>query len=358
VQGAGGAAVPALSMVMIARVMPEDRRGAAMGLTASAVGVGAALGPFLGGLIGDSIGWRMLFLAPVAVSIAVVLLGQRAFPNTRLTDERRFDVAGGALLAVAMGLFLFGITQGQGAGYGSFIPVASFLGTIVAATGFVLRITTASHPFAPPSLFRNRPYVRLMATGVFNMMAYMSSLVMVPLMLVEHNGVTPTDAGLVLTPGALAIAIGSRYAGRVSDRIGSRIPILTGLTTMIVAAVFLSSVAAGADAWTVALGVFLSGAGTAMISAPLNSAATRLLGPAETGIGLGLMSGSAFMGGAMGAAITSVWLDTRQDAGDGALNPLYTGDAAPWSDAFLLIALMLGISLAIATTVRFRAPSA
>lgn len=358
VQGAGGAAVPALSMVMIARVMPENRRGAAMGLTASAVGVGAALGPFLGGVIGDSIGWRMLFLAPVAVSIAVVLLGQRAFPNTRITDERRFDGAGGALLAVAMGLFLFGITQGQGAGYGSFAPIASFLGTIVASTGFVVRITAASHPFAPPSLFRNGPYVRLMATGAFNMMAYMSSLVMVPLMLVEHNGLTPTDAGLVLTPGALAIAIGSRYAGRVSDRIGSRIPILTGLATMIVAAVFLGSVAAGADAWIVAIGVFLSGAGTAMISAPLNSAATRLLGPTETGIGLGLMSGSAFMGGGLGTAITSVWLDAREDAGNGALNPLYMGDAAPWSDAFLLITLMLVISLAFATTVRFREPSA
>lgn len=358
VQGAGGAAVPALSMVMIARVMPENRRGAAMGMTASAVGVGAALGPFLGGVIGDSIGWRMLFLAPVAVSTVVVLLGQRAFPNTRITDERRFDVAGGALLAVAMGLFLFGITQGQGAGYGSFVPVTSFLGTIIATAGFILRINTASHPFAPPTLFLNRPYVRLMATGVFNMMAYMASLVLVPLMLVDHNGVTPTDAGLVLTPGALAIAIGSRYAGRVSDRIGPRIPILTGLATMIVAAVFLSSVAAGAEPAIVAIGVFLSGAGTSMISAPLNSAAMRLLGPAETGIGLGLMSGSAFMGGGLGAAITSVWLDARQDAGAGALNPFYTGSAPAWSDAFLLIVAMLVISLAVATTVRFREPHA
>lgn len=352
IQGAGGAAVPALSMVMIARVMPEHSRGSAMGVTASAVGVGSAVGPFVGGVIGDSVGWRFLFLAPMIASVVVILLAQRAFPNTRVSEERRFDVIGGALLAIAIGLFLFGITQGQGVGYGSFVPIASFLGTAIATVGFILRITTAPYPFAPPSLFRNRPYVRLMVTGIFNMMAYLSMLVLVPLMLVENNGLTPTDAGLALTPGAIAIAIGSRYAGRISDRIGPRIPALTGLATMALGALYLSSVAAGADAWVVAIGVFISGAGTSMIGAPLNSAATRLLGPAETGIGLGLMSGSAFMGGGIGAAITSVWLNTRQDADAGALNPFYTGDANAWSDGFLPVVAMILIALAIARTVR------
>lgn len=357
IQGAGGAAVPALSMIMIARVMPEDRRGAAMGLTASAVGAGSAVGPLVGGLIGDSIGWRFLFIAPVVVAAVVIVLSRRALPNTRITDERRFDAIGGTLLTSAIGLSLFGITRGQSAGYASFGPVMSFLIAIMATAIFVWRINTTPHPFAPPSLFHNGPYVRLMGVGIFNMMAYMSSLVLVPLMLVEHNGLTPTDAGFALTPGAVAIAVGSRMAGKVSDRIGPRIPIIAGLGTMLMATLYLGSVAAGADAWVVAIGVFVAGAGTSMIGAPMNSAVSRMLSPREMGIGMGLSSGSAFMGGGIGAAITGAWLNARQDANSSALNPFYRGDAGPWSDAFLAVALMLVISLAIAFTVRVARPA-
>jgi MFS transporter, DHA2 family, metal-tetracycline-proton antiporter len=358
IQGAGGAAVPALSMVMIARVMPAESRGSAMGITASAVGVGSAIGPLVGGSIGDSIGWRFLFIAPVVVSIVIVLLARRALPNTWITDERHFDAVGAALLAIAIGLSLFGITQGQSAGYGAFEVVASFLGAIIAATVFVWRINTASYPFVPPSLFRNGPYVRLLAAGIFNMMAYLSSLILVPLMLVEHNGLTPTEAGLALTPGAVALAVGARYAGRISDRIGSRIPIITGLVTMLGASIFLSSVAAGEGAWVVATGVFFIGAGSSMISAPMSSTVSRLLTPEETGIGMGLFSGSSFMGGGIGAAITGAWLNARQDANAPALNPFYNGDAGPWSDAFLAVVVMVMIALAIATAVRLSPPTA
>lgn len=355
IQGAGGAAVPALSMVMIARVMPPEKRGGAMGLTASAVGIGSAIGPLVGGSIGDSVGWRFLFIVPVLVSVGIMILAPRALPNTRITDDRQLDVLGGALLAASIGLFLFGITQGQASGYGSILPVMAFLGAVLATTLFVYRTNSAQRPFVPPSLFRNRPYVRLMAMASFNMMAYLSSLVLVPLMLVEHNGMTPTEAGLVLTPGAIAIAVGSRIAGTVSDRIGPRIPITAGLSTMLVAAVYLSTIGAGADAWVVAIGVLVSGAGTSMITAPMNSHASRLLSAEETGIGMGLFSGAAFMGGGIGAAVTGAWLNARQDANTGALNPFFTGEANAWSDAFLAVVAMLIVALLIVVPMRLQA---
>lgn len=358
IQGAGGAAIPALGMVMIARAMPENSRGGAMGMIGSAVGIGQAIGPFLGGFIGGSIGWRFLFLIPMVASVVIAVVAQRALPNLQVTGERRFDVIGGGLLAVAIGLFLFGITQGQSSGYGSFVVLSSFLGAMTAAAIFVWRINTAPYPFVPPALFRNGVYVRMLATGIFVMMTAMSTLVLVPLMLVEHNGITPTGAGVALTPGAIALAFGSRYAGRISDRIGSQVPILAGISTMLVAAVILSSVAAGRDAWVVAIGVLILMTGNSMVNAPLNSAASRLLRPEETGIGMGLVSGGVFLGGGMGAAITGAWLNARQNADASAINPLYIGDAAAWSDGFLGIAVMSAIALVLAASTRFTAPTA
>lgn len=356
-QGAGGAAVPALAMVMISRVMAPDQRGGAMGLIGSAVGVGQAAGPLVGGFIGGSIGWRFLFLVPAISAVIIVVVAQRVLPNTKLTDERHFDLLGGAMLGMTTGLFLFGITQGQSSGYGSTLVLGSFAGAAVAAALFAWRINVVAFPFAPPSLFRNNDYTKMLMVGTFNMMAYLSTVILVPLMLIEHNGMTPTEAGVAITPGAIAMAFVSRYAGRVSDRIGGRIPVLTGLSIMLLAGVFLSSVAAGSGLWIVASGVATFGIGSAMVNAPLNSTVSRLLSAEDTGIGMGLFSGGTFLGGGMGAAITGAWLNARQDADAEALNPLYAGEAMAWSDGFLVVIAMVTIALGIASSIRFDRPS-
>lgn len=356
-QGAGGAAVPALAMVMISRVMAPDQRGGAMGLIGSAVGIGQATGPLVGGFIGGSLGWRFLFLVPAIAAVIIVVVAQRVLPNTRLTDERRFDLLGGGLLGITTGLFLFGITQGQSSGYTSAIVLGSFAGSAIAAALFAWRISAVPFPFAPPALFRNSAYIRMLTVGTFNMMSYLSMVILVPLMLIEHNGMTPSEAGVAITPGSIAMAFVSCYAGRVSDRIGGRLPVVTGLSIMLVAGVFLSTVAAGAGLSIVASGVAIFGTGSAMINAPLNSTVSRLLSAEDIGIGMGLFSGATFLGGGMGAGITGAWLNARQEAGDDALNPAYAGEAMPWSDGFLAVIVMVAVALLIAATVRFDRPS-
>lgn len=353
IQGAGGAAVPALAMVLIARTMPEDRRGAAMGLVGSAAGTGAAAGPFVGALVGGSIGWRGLFLLPMLASLVIIPLVRKAIPDTRGSGGT-LDLAGGALLGGAIGLFLFAITRGDAAGYGAFSTQASFLGAILATAVFSWRISTASSPFVPPRLFRNQAYMRLLAAFSFMTMAYMSALILVPLMLVDHNGLAATGAGLALTPGAVAVAIGSRHAGKLADRIGPRTPILVGLTILLVAAAAMSTFGAGASAWVVALGMLALGIANTLIIAPMNSAASRTLSPELTGIGMGLFSGISFLGGGIGAAITGTWLSARLRADAGALNPFYAGEAGPWSDAFAAAVVMGAISLLLAVRIQTR----
>lgn len=357
VQGAGGAAIPALAMVMIARTLPEDRRGGAMGLVASAAGTGSAIGPFVGAFVGDTIGWRGLFLLPMIASLAIIPLVRRAMPAFEGTSGGTFDLVGGALLGGAIGLFLFGITQGEASGYGSPATLASIIGAVIAGIGFTWRINTASSPFVPPSLFRNSAYMKMMATGLFAFMVYMSTLVLVPLMLVDFNDVSVTRAGLALTPGAIAVAVGSRYSGRLADRIGPRAPIVSGITILLVASAALSTVGAGAETWVVTIGMLLVGAGNSLISAPLNSAASRTLSPDVTGIGMGLFAGTNFLGGGIGTALTGAWLSSRLRTDAGALNPFYSGDAGPWSDAFALTVVMAAISLLLSLSIRSGRPA-
>jgi MFS transporter, DHA2 family, metal-tetracycline-proton antiporter len=256
------------------------------------------------------------------------------------------------LLGLAAGLFLFGITQGQGTGFGSPSSWGSFVGAALAAAGFVWRITAAEHPFVSPGLLRNRGYVAAVVVGFFSMLANVSCLVFVPLLVTQANGLSPGTAGLVLTPGAIALAVLSPVAGRLSDRRGFKSLVYAGLAVMLLSVLFISAFAAGGSAYLVAIGMLGVGVGFALTNSPNVNAAAAALPREETGVGLGIFNGLFFLGGGTGPAVAGAFLAARREAGAGAINPIYGLDAAPFSDAFLLLAAALLISLAATPGIR------
>jgi len=109
--------------------------------------------------------------------------------------EGRFDLPGGALLGLGVGLFLFGITQGQVAGFASFLSWGSLSGAALAASLLVRRTVSAVHSFVPPSLFENRGYVAAVVVAFLSMFANVSALVLVPLLVVAAHGLSTGPPG-------------------------------------------------------------------------------------------------------------------------------------------------------------------
>jgi MFS transporter, DHA2 family, metal-tetracycline-proton antiporter len=254
-------------------------------------------------------------------------------------------VPGGVLLGLAAGQFLFGITQGQVAGFGSPSSWGSFAGAALAAAGFAWRITNARRPFVSPALFKNRGYVAAVVVGYFSMLVNVSCLVSVPLLVSQANGLSPATTGLVLAPGAVALAILSPWAGRLSDRVGFKTPVYAGLAIMLLSVLFISTFGAGGAPYLVAVGMLGVGAGFAFTNSPNVNAAAAALPEEETGVGLGIFNGLFFLGGGTGPAVVGAFLAARREAGAGALNPVYALDAAPFSDAFLLLVVALLVAL-------------
>jgi MFS transporter, DHA2 family, metal-tetracycline-proton antiporter len=346
VQATGGAAVPALASASVVKVLPPGDRGTALGLIVSSVGVGAAVGPVVGGTLVQLAGWQSLFYG-VLILLVILLPGALyALPEIEPTGERGFDVLGGILLGLAAGLFLFGITQGQVAGFGSPSSWGSFAGAALAAAGFAWRITSAEPPFVSPKLFGNRGYVAAVIVGYFSMLVNVSCLVSIPLLVSQVNGLPPGSTGLVLAPGAIALAILSPLSGRLSDRIGFKTPVYAGLTIMLLSVLFLSTFAAGASPAVVALGMLGVGVGFAFTNSPNVNAAAAALPPEATGVGLGIFNGLFFLGGGTGPAVVGAFLSARREADADALDPFYSLHAAPFSDAFLLLVVALLIALA------------
>lgn len=354
VQAAGASAIPALGFASVAKAMPPGERGAALGLLSSSVGVGAAIGPVLGGVIAGLTGWHALFYLTLVLSLALAPLALRSLPGaseivgapSSLSEAiHHFDVPSGLALAVSAGLALFGVTEGQAAGFGSPLSWGSFILSLVAVTIFVTRIRGVKEPFVSPRMFRNRAFLAAAGVGFFFMFTNLGSLILVPLMLSEVNGLSATGIGLVLAPGAVLVAVLSPVAGRLSDRFGSRLLARTGLIIVLISTLFLSTVAAGNAPALVAAGLAGQGLGFAAINSPNANAAANSLPPSESGVGLGIYQMFFFLGGGFGPAIGATFLAIRQDAESAALNPFYMTDAAPFSDAFLLLAFAIVIAL-------------
>ena len=346
VQAAGGAAVPALASASVAKVLPPGHRGTALGLIFSSVGVGAAVGPVVGGVVDSTLGWHYLFYGTLLLTLILIPFALRELPHTETSEDRSFDLPGGILLGLAAGLFLFGITQGQVAGFASITSWGSFVGAALAAAGFARRITTASHPFVSPTLFKNTGFVAATVVGFLSMLANVSSLVFVPLLISTVNGLSSGAAALALTPGAVALAILAPFAGRLSDRAGFRAPVFAGLLAMLLSVLFLSAFGVGASPIVVAAGMLGLGTGFAFVNSPATNAAAAALGREEAGVGLGIYQALFFLGGGTGPAVIGAFLAARREAAVGALNPLYTLDAAAFSDAFLVIGAALLLAFA------------
>lgn len=346
-QGSAGAAVPALSTVAVARAFPSGRRGGALGMIASTVGIGQSVGPVVGGALGEWLGWRGLFGIPITLALALILFALRSLPDGRAPHIRRFDAAGGVLLASSAGLLLFSITQGQTLGFQAFSSRASFLAALLAAAALVWRSKRVAHPFVPLGLFRNRSYVAALSVGPMAMFVNLSVLMLVPLLVVEVNGLSSSATGVVLTPHAVALALMSPLAGRLSDRVGVRHPILIGIAILMLTVAALSTWA-GVSPTVIAVLMACLGAGLACVQSPTNNAAANALPEEDVGAGMGLFQGTGFLLGAAGPAMAGALLASRQEAGPAAWNPFYGLEATPFSDVFLALLLPFFLALVAA----------
>ncbi len=360
-QAAGASAIPALGFASIAKALPPGERGMALGLLSSSVGAGAAVGPVVGGAVAGYTSWHVLFFLTLALGLALIPGALRVLPGAPEGDTapagffaavHHFDVPGGLSLALAAGLALFGVTEGQVLGFGSPVVWGSLALALASAVFFALRIRRAPKPFVSPGLLRNRAFLATAGVGFFMMFANIGSLVLAPLMLSEVNGLSAAGIGLVLAPGAIAVAVLSPVAGRLSDRFGSRVLVRTGLVVVTASTLFISAFAAGGSPVVVAAGILGQGLGFAAVNSPNANAAAAVLSRAESGVGVGIYQMLFFLGGGFGPAIGATFLALRQGVAAEALNPLYAAGAASYSDAFLLLTLAALISLAASLGLR------
>lgn len=226
-QGVGAAAMIPASLALLLHDTEPERRAGAIGRWSAAGALAAAVGPSLGGILVDALGWRSLFYINVPIGLALFSFARRVSPAQN-THRRLPDVLGSALLGCGLGGLTLGITQGSSWQWVS-VPTIGVLAGGAAALALALwRATRHPVPAVEVSLWRNRGYAVVNVVTLLYGAALYPWLLAGVLFLTEIWHYTELEAGLAVSPGALTAALASMVLGRLSHVIGPRTAIIGG----------------------------------------------------------------------------------------------------------------------------------
>ena len=342
-QGLGGGAMMPVGMAIVFEVFPPDRRGQAMGIWGVAAMAGPTIGPTLGGYLVTSVSWHWLFLVNVPMGALGVVLALRFLRDLGHRDERSLDLLGLGLGASGLALTLLGVSQSPQWGWGSPATIASITVGVVLLGLFVAQELRVDDPVVELRIFTVPAFAISMAVILFTAAAQYTRLVFIPLELQDIRGYTALRVGVLLIPSALATAAAMPLGGRLMDRIGPRIPVVTGCCFMAIAAVALGVVRVGTPIGLIVAVLGLQGFGMGLTSAPATVAGMNALSGRFVAQASAMRSLSTQVAGATAIAITSTVVATRM--GD---NPSPAHAQSAYNSAFLIAAAGLVVAIALA----------
>ncbi|GAB2642615.1 DHA2 family efflux MFS transporter permease subunit [Nocardia goodfellowii] len=314
VQGLGAAMMTPQTMAVITRTFAPDKRGAAMGLWGGVAGLATLVGPILGGVLIDSLGWEWIFIVNVPVGIIAFGLVVWLVPVLP-TRAHKYDLPGIALSGVGLFLLVFGLQEGNTYDWSPRIWLLIVGGLVFLALFVLNQARNKDEPLMPLELFRDRNFA-LSSLAIATMGAAVTAL-MVPayFYLQAVRDLSPTESALVFAPMAIVTGILSPFVGKFSDNVAPRIVPTVGFAAFSVA-VFWWAVLMAPDS---SLGWFLvaaalAGIANACIWGPLASTATHNLPVHQAGAGAGIYNTTRQVGSVLGSAAISALIAARMSA--------------------------------------------
>lgn len=319
IQGLGAALMTPQTMAVITRTFPPNRRGAAMGLWGATAGVATLVGPLLGGVLVDGLGWEWIFFINIPVGVIAFVLAWMLVPRLD-THPHKFDILGVVLSAVGLFLLVFGLQEGEKYDWGVIWGPISVWGLIIAGVVVMgifvwTQARSKGEPLVPLALFRDRNF-SASSVGIAAVGFAMTSMSL-PLMFFIQlaRGLTPTEAALLLIPMAVLSGVLAPFAGRLLDRTDPRFLLVPGILLVGLSLVWYSSLMnVDTPIWMFLLPSALLGIGSAGMWGPLATTATRNLPPRQAGAGAGIYNTTRTIGSVIGSASIAAFMQARLEA--------------------------------------------
>jgi len=268
-QGIGGAMIFSTGVAILTSVFPPEERGRVLGINVAAVYAGLSLGPFVGGLLTQYLGWRSIFWANVPLGLLIIaLIFWKLKGEWAEAKGEKFDIVGSIIYSLMLIAIMYGFTmlpELPGAG----LILAGGLGIVA----FVKWETKVKSPVLDVRLFGNNTVFALSNLAAFiNYSATFAVSFLLSLYLQYIKGLTPQIAGLVLVAAPVVQAIFSPFAGRLSDKIEPRIVASLGMGLTVIGLIFFIFLGNTTSLWFIIAGLIILGFGFALFSSPNTNA--------------------------------------------------------------------------------------
>jgi EmrB/QacA subfamily drug resistance transporter len=272
-------------------------------MNAVIVALGVSVGPTLGGIITEHFTWRWIFYVNVPIGIIGVIATLRILTERMRWGRGRFDPLGAVLLAIGLVALTMGLSFGQEWGWNSPLLIGTLVVSVLALTGMVFVELRVSDPVIDFSLLKRRVFLSANVSLVLSFLALFAVSFMLPFYLEELRGFSTEEAGLLLTPLPLTIAVIAPLSGSLADRIGSRWLAAGGLAIACLGLVLISQLNAQSSVWDIIWRLVVTGVGQAMFQSPNNSALMGAAPRDQQGSASGFLATGRVVGQSVSVAI-------------------------------------------------------
>ena len=303
-QGVGGAMLVPGSLSLITASFRTEDHGAAIGAWSGLTGAATAIGPFLGGWLVDAVSWRLVFLINVPLAAAALFVTLRHVPESRDPQAgKRPDFIGAATATIGLGGLVYALIQGPAHGWSPFVVTLGVIGA-AALVAFPFVEMRVRSPLVPLGIFRSRQFSGANATTFVVYAALSVALFLVVVEMQTVLGYSALQAGTATLPITVLMLVLSPRAGRLSQRIGPRIPMTIGPLVVAGGLVLLAGIGPDTTYFTGILpGLVVFGLGLSLTVAPLTAAVMGSVAENHVGVGSGVNNAVARVAGLLAVAV-------------------------------------------------------
>jgi EmrB/QacA subfamily drug resistance transporter len=304
VQAVGGSMLNPVAMSIITNVFTERReRAFAIGVWGGVIGISLGLGPLVGGLLVETVGWRGIFWINIPIGIAAIVLAALFVPESRAAHARRPDPIGQVLVVITLAALTYAIIEAPNRGWTAVSTTTLIAISVLAAGSLVGYERRRREPLIDPRFFRSIPFSGATVTAVCAFGAFAGFLFLNTLYLQDVRGYSALVAGVSTLPIAVATLIVAPLSGRIVGARGPRLPLLVAGTAMAVGATMLVSIDVSTSMWWILASYTVFAVGFGAVNAPITNTAVSGMPNSQAGVAAALASTSRQVGATMGVAV-------------------------------------------------------
>ncbi|QXE18359.1 MFS transporter [Clostridium sp. 001] len=311
IQAVGASATMATNQGIITHVFPANERGRALGVLGTFVALGSMAGPPIGGIIVSAISWEYIFLINIPIGIIVFILTLKIFPKVHTTSDEKLDIKG-ALLFVVATVSLFGaLGQGQVKGYDNAFIISAFVISFITFVLFIIVEHKISMPILQLSIFKNSLFSISIICAFISFIAISASNIILPFYFQDTLKFSPAASGMLMMVSPIVLSVVAPFSGYMSDKIGSEILTLFGLSFTSLGLFFISSLNERSSVILIIAYIVIMTLGNGMFQSPNNSLVMSTVSRDKLGIAGSVNALIRNLGFVLGTSLSTLLLYNR-----------------------------------------------